>query len=136
MADEIPDTPDKAVQIFIGLIALGFACGAGDVILHGEILLGGLGFLVAAFFSWVAYKWLWLRSTIGDQLRDSVVAVATNAKWWMVLILLIFACLYVPPFLRGSVLLQNFSSVMKSPSTGRISWNFDQTGGKFLSRYW
>jgi len=125
MSDEIPDTPDKAVQLFIGLIALGFACGGGEVIMQGEIVLGVVGFLVAAFFSWASYKWIWLKSTIGGRLRDSIVEVATNAKWWVAFILLIFICLNILPLLRGEPWFPHLSGNPRLES-GRIAWNFDQ----------
>jgi hypothetical protein len=100
VAEDIPETPDKAVQGFIGLIALGFACGSGDVMLQGQILLGIFGFVVAAIFSWIVYQWPVLKPKASAHLLRSIDVVASDVRWWLGAIGIIVIALIFSPFVE------------------------------------
>lgn len=78
MPDELP-SGDKAVYIFLEMIALGFALEAVTSFMHGDIWWKWTGALaLGVLFLLAGVKWLQIKMTIGQRLASSLERIASD----------------------------------------------------------
>jgi hypothetical protein len=82
---------DKPVKTFLDYVALGLILEAASAFWRGEDwsrvvagLIGG-GAVLAAH-----YRWDWLKETLGDRFTTTARSVATDFRWWLVPLFLLF----------------------------------------------
>src|ERR1035441_2121169 len=104
MSEEIPETADGAVKAYL------FAIGFTLVLIGGEMMAEktqdrfwiGLALVILALpvhLGWVFWKLI--KERVGPQLRDSLNRVATDARSWISLLLMVLLALIVSPLFGG-----------------------------------
>jgi hypothetical protein len=105
VSDEIPNTPDKAVQLYIGTVSWILVLEGVSMMLHGESAWASAGAIVSGtILFWVAYKWPALKTSAGPQLSQTLGRIATDARWWMgALFLFLLALILFPAVQKWTI---------------------------------
>ena len=97
----IPDTPDKAIQAYLSMLAWIAILEGVSMILHGEnypiaisaVVVGTMLFLAA-------YKWDALKARINEHLVESLGRTATDARWWIAAMMLAMIVVVFSPYVE------------------------------------
>jgi hypothetical protein len=96
-----PDAPpdDRPVKTFLDYVALALILEAGSAFWRGESIGRVVAGLIGGGLVLVAhYKWDWLRTQLGHRFEETAISVATDFKWWLAPILLLFLYVGWPTF--------------------------------------
>lgn len=96
MANDAPGG-DGLVFAFLLLFAAGFAAQASRMLLTEGFSVGcGAGYMAAATLFLLGARWSSLKQRLNASFAESLTRVSSDAKWWVLVLLLMFVCLSVP----------------------------------------
>jgi hypothetical protein len=106
-----------AIRLFLGLVAGGFVSAAIADIRQGQFSEQTAGALVVgAVVTYISIKWERISAWLGPRFTQSATEVATNFRWWLAALFVLFIYLGAPGFI-GAVL----SSIHNNTLSKRIS---------------
>jgi hypothetical protein len=84
---------NRLVELLLGGIATGFLAVTTDSLLKGEYVRAGIALAVGVLLSIILARWAWVKTKIGPKASKSAQSTASDARTWLVLLLLLFVYL-------------------------------------------
>jgi hypothetical protein len=97
-----PDTPDAAIRGYFSMLSWIVILEGVSMILHGENYFVAIAAVAAGtVLFYGVYKWEWIKNHVHPKLVDSIGRIATNAQWWVALVMIaLIGVIFSPYFER------------------------------------
>jgi hypothetical protein len=99
MSDEVPDRVDAAVRAYIGAVAFCCVLIGAELMEKGNVGVGGFLVLVGLPLYLSAAIWRLVKTKLDRRVLTSVNSIASDARWWVGVLLVVLTGLAISPFL-------------------------------------
>jgi len=125
-----PTTWDTAAPSLLwGVFAFAFGFEGVAMLFEGKLILSAIGIVAAIGLTAIAMKWKKI-AALSPRLSKTTTLVATDARAWIVIMLLLFSSI------AGPNIYTRVANLNDNGQVGNIIWNFEQTArgiGYFLT---
>jgi hypothetical protein len=94
----LPESRDAAIRWYLATLSAAFIVAGVERILHG--VYGFTALIVGTALSLSVYKWAWLKKQIDPRMALTLSQIATDAKWWVLLTMIILLAIIATPFVE------------------------------------